>query len=119
MAFGDSPALLTLADGELEGVVQQRLAVGDNNPATNEPANCNAIIVKLKLSPDDAAAIREVQHWLEANRVVLGSIDSKKIIEFHIFLESNIGSRILTVPNSIVQICGELGLDVAMQAFRL
>jgi hypothetical protein len=120
IAFGDSPDVLALASGTLEGVVQQRLAIGDNNPATNDPAISNSVIIKLPLSPsDDATAIRDTRHWLENNRAIIGSTGSKKILEFHTFLDSDIGSRILTVPNSIVRICGDLGIDIASQAIRV
>jgi hypothetical protein len=119
IAFGDSPEVLTLADGQLDGVVQQRLAVGDNNPATIDLVTSNSVIIKLPISTDDdSKAIRDTQLWLENNRAILGKVDSKKVLEFHTFLAENIGSRILTVPNSIVRICGELGLDIATQAIR-
>ena len=120
IAFGESPDVLALADDGLNGIVQQRLSLGDTNPATNEPAVSNSVIIKLPLSiNDDIAAIRDVEHWLEKHRTILETTDSQKILEFHTFLDLNTGSRILNVPNSIIQICGDLGLDLATQAIRI
>jgi len=119
MAVGTSPTVLALAD-QLTGDLQQRRAIGDEPATANNPVEHNSIIVKLPLSnEDDASAFAETEAWLEQHASILKSTDARKIIEFQTFLDSNTGSRILTVPNSIVRICGDLGLDLANQAIRV
>lgn len=119
IAVGESPAILTLAD-QLTGELQQRVAIGDVCDASNSPFETNSIIVKLPLpNEDDDSAFAETERWLEDNGPLIGSTDAQKTIEFHTFLDSSSGSRILTVPHSIVRICSNLGLGIANQAIRV
>lgn len=119
IAFGESADVLKLADS-LTGELQLRQCAGEVSDSSVEPAASNSVIVKLPLTrEDDAAVFAEVERWLERHGSIIGSIKSRKIIEFHTFLDSNTGSRILTVPHSIVTICAKLGLDISNQAFRI
>jgi hypothetical protein len=119
MAFGDSPSVLKLAD-QLTGELQLRESIGEIPNDSNEPNETNSIIVKLPLiNEDDDSVFAQTQSWLEHHGSVIGAIDAQKIIEFHTFLDSNTGSRILTIPNALVSICGKLGLDIAIQAIRV
>lgn len=119
MAVGNSPAVLNLAD-QLTGELQQRRAIGDAPDPSVNRVETNSVIVKLPLTDDDdATTFAETKQWLEQNSSLLGSTDARKIIEFHTYLDSNTGSRTLTVPNSIVKICASLGLDIANQAIRV
>lgn len=119
IAFGHSPTVLTLAD-QLTGELQQRRAIGNLPDSSDNSTETNSIIVKLPLSTeDDVSVFAETKRWLERHGSILGATDARKIIEFQTFLDSNTGSRILTVPNSIVRICANLGLDIANQAIRV
>lgn len=119
IAIGESPTVLTLAD-QLTGELQQRRAIGDVSDSSGNPVETNSIIVKLPLPvEDDVSVFGETKRWLERHEPILGSTEARKIIEFQTFLDSNTGSRILTVPNSIVRICADLGLDIANQAIRV
>ncbi len=119
IAIGESPTVLTLAD-QLTGELQQRRAIGDKSDSSDNPSEVNSIIVKLPLATeDDASTFDETKRWLERHGSILGSTDARKIIEFQTFLDSDTGSRILTVPNSIVRLCADHGLDIANQAIRV
>lgn len=119
IGIGESPTVLTLAD-QLTGELQHRRAIGDPLDSSGNLAETNSIIVKLPLSTeDDVSVFDETERWLALHQPFLGSTDAHKVIEFQTFLDSNTGSRILTVPNSIVRICADLGLDIANQAIRV
>ncbi len=119
IAIGESPTVLTLAD-QLTGELQQRRAIGEVPDSSDNHAETNSIIVKLPLpTEDDVSVFDETKRWLERHGSILGSTDARKIIEFQTFIDSNTGARILTVPNSIVRICANLGLDIANQAIRV
>lgn len=78
------------------------------------------MVVMLPLTTDnDGATLVEIKRWLERHGSLLGSAEARKIMEFPTFLDSNNGSRILTVSNSIGRICGNLGLGIANQAVRV
>jgi hypothetical protein len=119
MAVGKSPTVLMLAD-QLTGELQQRRAIGDSVKPSNIAATTNSIIMKLPIpATDDDLVFAETERWLQRHDEILKTVDGRKIIEFQTFLGSNTGSRILTVPNSIVKLCGSLGLDIANQAIRV
>jgi hypothetical protein len=119
IAFGNSPSVLKHAD-QLTGDLQQRESIGERLDNSNEPIETNSIIVKLPLmNEDDDFVFDQTKDWLEHHGSIIGSIEARKIIEFQTFLDSNTGSRILTVPNSIVTICGTFGLDIAIQTIRV
>jgi hypothetical protein len=61
----------------------------------------------------------QIEKWLTEHLKVLVNVDARKIIEFQSFLDSQTGSTIVTVPNTIVRLCGEAGLDLAHQAIRI
>ena len=50
---------------------------------------------------------------------LLAGTHAVKAIEFQTYLDSNTGSRTLTVPHAIVRLCADLVLNVANQAIRL
>ena len=119
IAIGESPNVLALAD-QLTGEIQQRCAIGDVLDSSGNHSDNNSIIVKLPLpTEDDVSVFHETERWLERHQTILESTGGRKVIEFQTFLDSNTGSRILTVPNSIVRICADLGLDIANQAIRV
>jgi hypothetical protein len=119
IAIGDSRTVQTLAS-QLTGELQKFRASGDVLDSSGNPDENNSIIVKLPLpTEDDVAVFDETKRWLEHHETVLSSADARKTIEFQTFLDSNTGSRVLTVPNSIVRICAALGLEIANQAFRV
>ncbi|MGY8750344.1 MAG: hypothetical protein ACKVHR_20070 [Pirellulales bacterium] len=116
---GESPCVLELADGKLDGHVKQRNPIGSIS-ATGEPSTKNVIFIELPLNAEnDRTALFDAEKWLTRNRTELDNCDAQKTLEFYTFLGSNAGSRILTIPNSLVRICGELDLDVANQAIRI
>lgn len=118
-AVGKSPTVLTLAN-QLTGELLQRRAIGEGAGSSNTPIGTNSVIVKLPLSTgDDVSVFVEIKRWLELHGSILSSTDAHKVIEFQTFLDLNIGSRTLTVPNTIVRICGNLDLDIANQVIRI
>lgn len=118
-AIGESPGVLLLAD-ELDGLLLQRKAMGDRSPADGNKVVTNSVSVKLALAEDDSdSALEDAQNWLDKYASILKSVDCRKTIEFQIYLDSNTGSMTLTLPCAIVRSCGELGLDVAIQAIRI
>ncbi len=119
IAFGESQTVLDLTD-KLTGTVQQRLAVGETSPATSDPVTSNSVIIKLPTSADDdLSALADVESWLIKHRRTIDGAVCSKTIQFSIFLDSNTGSRILTVPNSIVRTCGHMDVDIAVQSIRI
>ncbi len=119
MISGESPCVLELADGKLGGHVKQRNPIG-STALTGEPLTENHVIVEIPISgDDDKSSFMLAQNWLEKHRTVLLKCDARKILEFHTYLESNTGSRLLTIPNSLIRICSDLKLDVANQAIRI
>ncbi len=116
---GESPCVLELADGKLDGQVKQRNPIGSTE-LNGEPLDKNFVIVDIPLdSDDDDSALATVEKWLTRNRNALMGCDAHKTLEFYTYLESDIGSRILTIPNSLIQIAADLQLNVANQAIRI
>ena len=116
---GDSPSVLELADGKLDGHVKQRDSVGSTG-LNGEPVDRNFVIVEIPLdSNNDESALETVEKWLIRNRNSLTECDGNKTLEFQTYLESDVGSLILTIPNSLIQIAADLKLNVANQAIRL
>ena len=80
----------------------------------------NFVIVEIPLdSNNDESALETVEKWLIRNRNSLTECDGNKTLEFQTYLESDVGSLILTIPNSLIQIAANLKLNVANQAIRL
>ncbi len=116
---GESPSVLELADGKLDGHVKQRNPIGSTR-LNGEPLTENFVIVELPFnSDDDVSALESTEKWLTRNRDALLECDANKTLEFYTYLESNIGSRILTIPSSLIQIAADLNLNVANQAIRV
>jgi len=119
IATGESPTVLTLAD-LLTGELQQLRAIGDLSDSLHTPAAGNSIIMKLPLTTEnDVSRFGETRQWLDHHGSVLSSTEARKTIEFQTFFDSHTGSQILTVPNSIVRICANLGLDIANHVIRV
>ena len=80
----------------------------------------NFVIVEIPLdSNNDESALETVEKRLIRNRNSLTECDGNKTLEFQTYLESDVGSLILTIPNSLIQIAADLKLNVANQAIRL
>ena len=119
LAMGRTSAVGELPD-QLDGVIQQQIAIGDVLPVTGKRAAHFSVIVSLFKRPEsDRVAFRKVERWLKNHSAVLSRLDARKILEFQSFIDSNAGSRIVTIPNSIVRLCGKAGIDVAHQAIRV
>jgi len=119
MITGESPCVLELADGKLSGHVKQRNSIGSTELTVN-PLTENYVVVEIPIhGDDDISSFRITENWLIEHRTVLLGCNANKILEFHTYLDSNTGSRLLTIPNSLIRICAELKLDVANQAIRI
>lgn len=119
LARGNTSELLDLSS-QLEGELLSRIVIDESSNIDQVPVDENSIIIKLPLPDgDDSEAIKMVEQWLERNFSVLGAVDARKIIEFQTYLEPNCGSRIFLIPNAIIRICGQLGLDIAHQVIRV
>ena len=117
IAVGLSTQVLDLADGRLSGTVIQRVAIGQTIPRSNETAEKNSVIIKLPSVSDDPPV--GARDWVEKHLQHLKACDARMVVEFQTFLEPEIGSRILTVPNALAKLCGDAGLDIANQSFRI
>ena len=117
IAYGESHSVLDLAE-HLAGELQLRQCIGEVAPGSSTPAAVNSLVIKLPLT-DDSRAMDEVANWLEHHRSAIGSVEGRKIIEFQTILDAHTPSVILTIPHSLVVVCGQLGLDLANQAFRV
>ncbi|MEM9940841.1 MAG: hypothetical protein AAF939_04555 [Planctomycetota bacterium] len=115
---GESPCVLELADGKLEGLVKQRYPIGA--APNGEPLKQNAVIVAIPTQfASDDQVLAEIEDWLIRHRDVLMQCDAAKTIEFYTYLQSDIGSRSLTIPDSLIRIAAELKLNVANQSIRI
>lgn len=116
---GESPCVLELADGKLDGHVKQRNPIG-STILNGRPLDKNFVIIEIPIcSDDDDSALATLEKWLSRNGNALTGCDAHKTLEFYTYLESGIGSRILTIPNSLIQIAADLKLNVANQAIRI
>ena len=116
IAFGPEQCVLDLADGRLAGSLLQRNAIGDKVHG-NEESESNSVIIELPtVGPD---SINEAEDWIRTHAEHLIACHAEKIIEFQTILEPNIGSRILTLPNSIIKLCADTGLGIANQSFQV
>lgn len=107
------------AAGELDGNVLQRNPAGSTRP-DGKPLDENFVIIEIPLgSDDDQSTMVAVEKWLARNRIVLAGCEAHKTFEFYTFLEPDIGSRILTIPNSLIRIAAGLSLNIANQAIRI
>ncbi|MEM7560190.1 MAG: hypothetical protein AAF394_13810 [Planctomycetota bacterium] len=117
--WGESPTVLELADGELAGNVKQRSPIGSTE-LNGSPLEKNFVIVRIPIdADDDTSSLAFVENWLKRNRNLLNNCVAQKTIEFCTFLEPNTGSRILSLPHSLVQLAAELGLSISSQAMRI
>lgn len=116
---GESPKVLELADGKLDGRVRQRSPVGSaiqNGQALKE----NFVIVEIPLRlDDDDSALAAIEEWLSRNRTALTECEAQKTLELYSYLESDVGSRTLTISNSLIRIAAGLNLNIANQAIRM
>ena len=116
---GDSPSVLELADGRLDGHVKRRYSIGSTG-LKGEPMDTNFVIVEVPLDSNNGEfALATVEKWLIRNHDALMECDANKTLEFQTYLESDTGSLILTLPNSLIQIAADLKLNVANQAIRI
>ncbi|MEM9410635.1 MAG: hypothetical protein AAGA30_05950 [Planctomycetota bacterium] len=116
IVHGKEQCVLDLADNRLAGSILQRIAIGDET-MNGSVSESNAVIVELPDTADDA--IGHAEEWIRAHLVPLSECSATKTIEFQTFLEPDIGSRILTVPNSFVKLCADSGLGIANQSFNV
>ena len=108
-----------MADGKLDGHVKQRNPIGSTK-LNGKQWDKNFVIIEIPIGwDDDDSALATVEKWLSRNGNALTGCDAHKTLEFYTYLESGIGSRILTIPNSLIQIAANLKLDVANQAIRI
>lgn len=115
---GKSPCVLELADGKIDGHVKQRNPIGSN--LHGEPLSQNVVIIGIPTGThSDDSAFETISNWLNRNRNALIQCDANKTLEFYTYLQPDIGSRILTIPTSLIRIAAELGLNVANQAIRI
>ena len=115
---GESPSVLELADGKLDGHVKQRNPIGSN--LHGEALRENVVIVGIPTGTDDDSSVFDtVANWLNRNRNALIECDANKTLEFYTYLQPDIASRILTIPSSLIKIAAELNLNVANQAIRI
>ena len=119
IASGSSDAILQLANDQPDGTIQYKPIKGAVVADGNSTATKHAVVIKLPVSETcDETAVVDAISWLEKYRSTIEKCDDQKLLEFHTFLDSNTGSRTLNLPNNLVQLCAELGLDVASQAIR-
>ena len=117
--WGDSPTVLELADGELAGNVKQRNPIGSTE-FNGSPLEKNFVIVEIPIAPeDDTRSLAFVENWLKRNKSLLDYCIAEKTIEFCTFLAPNTGSRILSLPHSLVRLAADLGLNISNQAMRV
>ena len=117
--WGDSPTVLELADGELAGNVKQRNPIGSTE-FNGSPLEKNFVIVEIPIAPeDDTRSLAFVENWLKRNKIRLNNCIAEKTIEFCTFLAPNTGSRILSLPHSLVRLAADLGLNISNQAMRV
>jgi len=115
---GESPCVLELADGKLEGTVKQRCVAGSS--PNGEPLEENVIIVEIPTGlDDDDSPLDAVENWLNRHRDTLMTCDADKTLEFYTYMEHDIGSRTLTIPHSMIRVAADLNLNVANQAIRI
>lgn len=115
---GDSPCVLELADGKLDGHVKRRIPIGSN--LHGEALLQNVVIVGIPTAMDgDDSVFDTVANWLIRNRDALTECDANKTLEFCTYLQPEIGSRILTIPHSLIRLAADLRLNVANQAIRV
>lgn len=119
MAFGKSPAIGQLPD-QLSGSIEECIVAGDMIQRTGGLADQFSVSVAVFERPERSEiALEQAEKWLTEHRQVLSNLDARKIIEFQSYLDSQTGSRIVTIPNSIVKLCSNAGLDLAHQAIRV
>jgi len=115
---GESPCALELADGKLDGVVKQRCPAGSS--PNGEPIEENVVIVEIPTRLGDGDSLHDaVENWLNQHSETLMHCDADKTLEFYTYLQHDIGSLTLTIPNSLIQIAANLNLNVANQAIRI
>ena len=115
---GESPCVLELADGKLEGTVKQRFAIGST--PNGEPLEQNVVIAEIPTGASDEDSVLDtVENWLNRHKDALTQCDAEKTLEFYTYLQPDTGSRTLTIPNSLIQIAAHLNLNVANQAIRI
>jgi hypothetical protein len=119
MAFGPSPAIGQLPN-QLAGSIEECIAIGDILQSTGKSAEQFSISMALFERPDsNSFALFQTEKWLTEHYEILANLDARKIIEFQFYLDPQTGSRIVTIPNTIVRLCGNAGLDIAHQAIRI
>lgn len=117
--WGESTTVLQLADGELAGNVMQRSPIGLTE-LNGSPLEKNFVTVRSPIDAEgDESSLAFVENWLKRKRNLLNDCVAQKTIEFCTFLAPNTGSRILSLPHSLVQLAAELGLSISSQAMRI
>ncbi len=119
MAFGQSPAIGQLPN-RLSGSIEECIVPGDCLSRDGKLADQFSVSVALFDRPEsNEVVLRQVEKWLTEHSQVLIDLDARKIMEFQSYLDSQTGSRTVTVPNTIIRLCSNAGLDLAHQAIRV
>ena len=115
---GESSCVLDLADGRLDGQVKQRVSAGTK--IDDETLSKNVIIVEIQhQANDDDSASFAVEQWLKKHSTILNECEADKTLEFQTDLQPEDGSRILTLPSTLIQIAADLRLSLANQAIKV
>jgi len=119
MAFGQSQAIGQLPN-HLSGSIEECIVPGDKLSRDGKRADHFSVSVVLFDRPEpNEIVLRQVEKWLTEHSQILTNLDARKIMEFQSYLDSQTGSRTVTVPNTIIRLCSDAGLDLAHQAVRV